>query len=75
VRLLPVILFPAPSLLTHDLLRRLILQLVALLKAKDKGTAAIVSVLISTSSTALTATTMFWDVDTDPGARRRNPDW
>jgi hypothetical protein len=51
------------------------LQLVALLKAKDKGTAAIVSVLISTSSTALTATTMFWDVDTDPGARKRNPDW
>jgi hypothetical protein len=51
------------------------LQLIALLKAKDKGTAAIISILISTSSTALTATTLFWDVDTDPGVRRRNLDW
>jgi hypothetical protein len=31
--------------------------------------------VISTGSTALTATTMFWDIDTDPGARKRNPDW
>jgi hypothetical protein len=36
---------------------------------------AIGSILISTASTALTATTMLWDADTDPGTRKRNPDW
>jgi hypothetical protein len=53
----------------------LVLQLVALLKAKEYSKSAIVSIVISTASTALTATTMFWDMDTDPGARKRNPEW
>ncbi|GMI37933.1 hypothetical protein TeGR_g3217 [Tetraparma gracilis] len=52
----------------------LILQVVAFLEAKEKGTAAFVSILISTASTALTATSIFWDDDTDPGVRKRNPD-
>jgi hypothetical protein len=48
--------------LVFEALPGLILQLVALLRAKDKGNvSAIVSLLISTSSTALTATTLFWD--------------
>ncbi|GMI24966.1 hypothetical protein TeGR_g5962, partial [Tetraparma gracilis] len=53
----------------------LVLQLVALLNAEQISEVAITSILISTASTALTATTMFWDSDTDPGARKRNPDW
>ena len=60
---------------THALARSLVLQLVALLKAEQTSKVAIGSILISTASTALTATTMFWDIDTDPGARKRNPDW
>ena len=55
--------------------RSLVLQLVALLNADQMSEVAIGSILMSTASTALTATTMFWDVDTDPGARKRNPDW
>jgi hypothetical protein len=55
--------------------RSLVLQLVALLSAEQISEVAITSILISTASTALTATTMFWDVDTDPGARKRNSDW
>ncbi|GMI20900.1 hypothetical protein TeGR_g4684 [Tetraparma gracilis] len=53
----------------------LVLQLVALLNAEQVSNVAIGSILMSTASTALTATTMFWDVDTDPGTRKRNPDW
>ncbi|GMI36343.1 hypothetical protein TeGR_g8049, partial [Tetraparma gracilis] len=53
----------------------LVLQLVALLNAKKMSTVAIGSILISTVSTALTATTMFWDVDTDPGQRKMSPEW
>ncbi|GMI26772.1 hypothetical protein TeGR_g1918, partial [Tetraparma gracilis] len=53
----------------------LVLQLVALLNADQASNVAIGSILISTASTALTATTLFWDGDTDPGARKRNPDW
>ena len=53
----------------------LVLQLVALLNAGEMSKVAIGSIMISTASTALTATTMFWDVDTDPRARKRNPDW
>ncbi|GMI19434.1 hypothetical protein TeGR_g7143 [Tetraparma gracilis] len=52
----------------------LVLQLVAVLLAKERSTSAYVSIWISTASTALTATTMFWDNDTDPGVRKRNPD-
>ncbi|GMI19440.1 hypothetical protein TeGR_g7143, partial [Tetraparma gracilis] len=46
----------------------LVLQLVAVLLAKERSTSAYVSIWISTASTALTATTMFWDNDTDPGS-------
>ncbi|GMI21529.1 hypothetical protein TeGR_g5862 [Tetraparma gracilis] len=53
----------------------LVLQLVALLNAEQVSKVAIGSIVISTASTALTATTMFWDVDIDPGTRKRNPDW
>ncbi|GMI21527.1 hypothetical protein TeGR_g3935 [Tetraparma gracilis] len=53
----------------------LVLQLVALLSAKQMSQVAIGSILMSLASTALTATTMFWDGDTDPGVRKRNPDW
>ncbi|GMI25822.1 hypothetical protein TeGR_g8117 [Tetraparma gracilis] len=52
----------------------LVLQLVALLNA-ETSKVAIVSILVSTASTALTATTMFWDVDTDPASRKRSPEW
>ncbi|GMI18901.1 hypothetical protein TeGR_g14830 [Tetraparma gracilis] len=61
--------------LVFEAIPGLILQLVALLSAKERSTSAVVSIAISTASTALTATTMFWDMDTDPGARHRNPDW
>ena len=50
----------------------LVLQLVAALNAKENTTSVFVSLLISTASAALTGTTMFWDIDTDPGARKRN---
>ncbi|GMI30077.1 hypothetical protein TeGR_g6475 [Tetraparma gracilis] len=52
----------------------LVLQLVALLSVKERATSAYISIAISTASTALTATTLFWDNDTDPGLRKRNPD-
>ena len=53
----------------------LVLQLVALLNAEQTSNVAIGSILMSTASTALTATTMFWDTDTDPGARKSSPEW
>ena len=59
----------------HPRTRSLVLQLVALLNAEQMSKVAIGSILMSTASTALTATTLFWDFDTDPGARKRNPDW
>ncbi|GMI39863.1 hypothetical protein TeGR_g2686 [Tetraparma gracilis] len=52
----------------------LILQLVALLNADQASNIAIGSILVSIASTALTSTTMFWDADTDPGARKWSPD-
>jgi hypothetical protein len=70
-----VLLYLYSSSLTPPRARRLILQLVALLSVKELSTSAVVSIAISTASTALTATTIFWDLDTDPGARKRNPDW
>jgi hypothetical protein len=69
--LAPNLLYPPP----HPRARSLILQLVALLNAEQTSKVAIGSILISTASTALTATTMFWDADTDPDIRKRNPDW
>ncbi|GMI53424.1 hypothetical protein TeGR_g3564 [Tetraparma gracilis] len=53
----------------------LILQAFALLMAERQSNAAVVSIFVSVASTALTATTIFWDYDTDPIARKRNPDW
>jgi hypothetical protein len=42
----------------------MLLQSVAILKAKDSSTMAVVSLLISAASTGLTATTCFYDLDT-----------
>jgi hypothetical protein len=53
----------------------LVLQLVAALTAEKNTTSAFVSLAISTASAALTGTTLFWDIDTDPGKRKANPDW
>ncbi|GMI40477.1 hypothetical protein TeGR_g12310, partial [Tetraparma gracilis] len=53
----------------------LVVQLVAALTAEKNTTSAYVSLLISTASAALTATTLFWDIDTDPGKRKANPAW
>jgi hypothetical protein len=50
----------------------LVLQLVAMLNAKENTTSVFVSLIISTASAALTGTTIFWDIDTDPGKRRTN---
>jgi hypothetical protein len=52
-----------------------VLQVVAVLTAKDVSTSAVVSLLISAASTGLTATTIFYDNDVDPGVRKRNPVW
>jgi hypothetical protein len=53
----------------------LVLQLVALLNAQEWTSFACTSIVISTLSTAMTVTTMFLDIDTDPGVKKRNPDW
>jgi hypothetical protein len=53
----------------------LVLQLVALLRVKEKTRSAIVSVFFSAVSAAMTATTVCWDVETDPGSKKRNPEW
>ncbi|GMI42282.1 hypothetical protein TeGR_g9462 [Tetraparma gracilis] len=53
----------------------LVLQLVAVLTTDEVTTSAYVSLLISTASAAFTGTTMFWDIDTDPGKRKGSPDW
>ncbi|GMI30191.1 hypothetical protein TeGR_g14227 [Tetraparma gracilis] len=53
----------------------LVLQLVAALNAEENTTSVFASLIISTASAALTGTTVFWDIDTDPGKRKRNPDW
>jgi hypothetical protein len=53
----------------------LVLQSVAILRAKERSTVAVVSLLISAASTGLTATTMFYDNDVEPGTRKRNPVW
>jgi hypothetical protein len=55
----------------------LLLQLVAIINAtaEERTFSAFFSIFVSTASTALTATTIFWDMDTDPGVRKRNPIW
>jgi hypothetical protein len=50
----------------------LVLQLVAALNAKENTTSVFASLIISTASAALTGTTIVWDLDTDPGKRKRN---
>jgi hypothetical protein len=62
--------------LVFEAIPGLVVQLVAALTATEKNTtSAYVSLFISTASAALTATSLFWDADTDPGKRKRNPDW
>ncbi|GMI41148.1 hypothetical protein TeGR_g7687 [Tetraparma gracilis] len=53
----------------------LVLQLVAVLisPAKDRSVLALVSVGISAASAGLAGTSMWYDTDTDPGQRQRNP--
>jgi hypothetical protein len=34
-----------------------------------------VSLLVSAASAAMTAATIFWDMDTSASTRRGNPDW
>lgn len=53
----------------------LVLQLVAALTTEKNSTVAFASLLISTVSAALTGTTIFWDIDTDPRMRRSHPAW
>ncbi|GMI53009.1 hypothetical protein TeGR_g2903 [Tetraparma gracilis] len=50
----------------------LVLQLVAALNAKENTISVFVSLIISTASAALTGTTIFWDIDTDPEKRKSN---
>jgi hypothetical protein len=53
----------------------LVVQLVAALTAEKNTKSAYASLFISTASAALTATTMFWDMDTAPGKRKADPSW
>ena len=53
----------------------LVIQLVAFMQAKDKTTSAVISLLISLGSTAMTSTVVFYRMETNPGARKRNPKW
>ncbi|GMI43183.1 hypothetical protein TeGR_g14391 [Tetraparma gracilis] len=53
----------------------LVLQMVALMTAERMSKTAILSILISVASTALTATTMSYDMETDPGYKKRNREW
>ena len=53
----------------------LVIQLVAFMQAEDKTTSAVISLLISLGSTAMTSTVLFYDVETHPGTRKRNPKW
>ena len=48
----------------------LVLQLIAVLNAKENTTSVFVSLVISTASAAFTGTTIFWDFDTDPKKRK-----
>jgi hypothetical protein len=53
----------------------MVLQFAAILQAKKRTPRAVASLLISAASTGLTATTLFYDMDVDPGVRKRNPVW
>ncbi|GMI42501.1 hypothetical protein TeGR_g225 [Tetraparma gracilis] len=49
--------------------------LIALMKVKVVSKAAVASVFMSVASAALTATTQFYDSETDPGVKKRHPKW
>ena len=51
------------------------LQLIAFMQAEDKTKSAVISLLISLGSTAMTSTVLFYDMETNPGTRKRNPKW
>ena len=53
----------------------LLIQLAPFMQAEDKTTSAVISLLISLWSTAMTSTVLFYDIETNPGARKRNPKW
>jgi hypothetical protein len=53
----------------------MIIQFLAIITAKKRTKKAIASLVISAASTGLTATTLFYDTDVDPGVRKRNPAW
>ncbi|GMI37645.1 hypothetical protein TeGR_g5344 [Tetraparma gracilis] len=61
--------------MVFEALPGLVLQLVVLMTAKEKKARAVVSVLLSAASAAMTGTMLFWDTETDPGAKHRNPKW
>jgi hypothetical protein len=52
----------------------LVIQAVALLTSKEKSLVAVGSLFVSAATTAMTAASSFYDIDTDPGGRKRNPD-
>jgi hypothetical protein len=52
-----------------------VLQSIAIISVQERSTTAVVSLLISAASTGLTATTIFYDIDVDPGMRKRNATW
>jgi hypothetical protein len=53
----------------------MVLQFIGLLNAKKRTTTAVVSLLISAASTGFSTTSSFYDMDVDPGTRKRNPVW
>ncbi|GMI20517.1 hypothetical protein TeGR_g5060 [Tetraparma gracilis] len=52
-----------------------VIQAVALVTSKEKSLVAVGSLLVSAMTTAMTAASSFYDLDTDPGSRRSNPGW
>jgi hypothetical protein len=50
------------------------LQCIALITSKKKSQAALASIAISAGCAALTSTSIFYDIDTDPAKRRELPD-
>ncbi|GMI24873.1 hypothetical protein TeGR_g5923 [Tetraparma gracilis] len=53
----------------------LVLQAIAYLQAPEKTFVMTASLLTSALSTAMTSTTLFYDIDVSPGMRRSNPAW
>jgi hypothetical protein len=50
-----------------------VIQAVALVTSKEKSLVAVGSLFVSAATTAMTAASGFFDIDTDPGMRKRNP--